>query len=249
VLRKRGDVDCRQSIASTIRPPTLQACRRAASAAAAGQRVPSCQKGRGLQLRAWLIVGGASARLLGLKVCVCGPRSRPCGPAQAPPTGTGLAAVVRRLRPRCPEWAARPTTVVSSGVLVGLGGVCVATPWLVREPRGWGFRGCGGGGWGAAVWWAASWAQARGQLATETCTPGQCQWHAAARMPFKPDTASFRAVRCVVGGKEAKFSRSDVASASNLRNPLQMTCRACTFQRQSIVVTWQSKLLEIRSLR
>jgi hypothetical protein len=91
----------------------------------------------------------------------------------------------------------------SSGVVVGLGGVCVATPWLVREPRGWGFRGCGGGGWGAAVWWAASWAQARGQLATETCTPGQCQWHAAARMPFKPDTASFRAVRCVVGGKEA----------------------------------------------
>ena len=73
-------MDCsgRQSIASTIRPPTLQACRRAASAAAAGQRVPSCQKGRGLQLRAWLIVGGASARrLLGLKVCVCGPRSRP----------------------------------------------------------------------------------------------------------------------------------------------------------------------------
>jgi hypothetical protein len=131
--------------------------------------------------------------------------------------------VVRLLWPRCPEWAARPTTVVSSGVLVGLGGVCVvATPWLVREPRGWGFRGCGGGGWGAAVWWAASWAQARGQLATETCTPGQCQWHAAARMPFKPDTASFRAVRCVVGGKEAKFSRSDVASASNLRNPLQM---------------------------
>ena len=85
----------------------------------------------------------------------------------------------------------------------GVGCVCVATPWLVREPRGWGFRGCGGGGWGAAVWWAASWAQARGQLATETCTPGQCQWHAAARMPFKPDTASFRAVRCVVGGKEA----------------------------------------------
>ena len=118
-------MDCRQSIASTIRPPTLQACRRAA--AAAGQRVPSCQKGRGLQLRAWLIVGGASARLLGLKVCVCGPRSRPCGPAQAPPTGTGLAAVVRRLRPRCPEWAARPTTVVSSGVLVGLG-ACALQP-------------------------------------------------------------------------------------------------------------------------
>ena len=199
MLRKRGDVDCRQSIASTIRPPTLQACRRAA---AAGQRVPSCQtqKGRGLQLRAWLIMGGASARLLeNLKVCVCGPRR-----LRLPPLAPGLAAaVVRRLRPRCPEWAARPTTVVSSGVLVGLGGVCVATPWLVREPRGWGFRGCGGGGWGAAVWWAASWAQARGQLATETCTPGQCQWHAAARMPFKPDTASFRAVRCVVGGKEA----------------------------------------------
>ena len=69
--------------------------------------------------------------------------------------------VVRRLRP--PGWAARPTTVVSSGV----GCVCVATPWLVREPRGWGFRrGCGGGGWGAGVWWAGSRAQARGQLAT-----------------------------------------------------------------------------------
>ena len=95
-----------------------EACRRAASAAAAaGQRVPSCQKGRGLQLRAWLIVGGASARLLGLKVCVCGPRSRACGQAQAPPTGTGLAA----------EWAARPTTVVSSGVLVGLG-ACALQP-------------------------------------------------------------------------------------------------------------------------
>jgi hypothetical protein len=48
----------------------------------------------------------------------------------------------------------------------GVGCVCVATPWLVREPRGWGFRGCGGGGWGAGVWWAGSRAQARGQLAT-----------------------------------------------------------------------------------
>jgi hypothetical protein len=106
-------VDCRQSIASTIRPPTLQACRRAA--AAAGQRVPSCQKGRGLQLRAWLIVGGASARLLGLKVCVCGPRSRPCGPAQAPPAwrrwcgDCGLVArsgrrVLRRLSPVASLW-------------------------------------------------------------------------------------------------------------------------------------------------
>jgi len=183
-----------------------EACRRAASAAAAaGQRVPSCQKGRGLQLRAWLIVGGASARLLGLKVCVCGPRSRPCGPAQAPPhchwhwPGGGGAATAASLPgvggasyDGCLQW--RPC---------GVRCVRVATPWLVREPRGWGFRGCGGGGWGAAVWWAASWAQARGQLATETCTPGQCQWHAAARMPFKPDTASFRAVRCVVGGKEA----------------------------------------------
>ena len=116
MLRKRGDVDCRQSIASTIRPPTLQACRRAA--AAAGQRVPSCQKGRGLQLRAWLIVGGASARLLGLKVCVCGPRSRPCGP-RLPPLALawrrrwcgycGLVArsgrrVLRRLSPVASLW-------------------------------------------------------------------------------------------------------------------------------------------------
>ena len=114
MLRKRGDVDCRQSIASTIRPPTLQACRRAA--AAAGQRVPSCQKGRGLQLRAWLIVGGASARLLGLKVCVCGPRSRPCGPAQAPPARrrwcgdcglvarSGRRVLRRRLSPVASLW-------------------------------------------------------------------------------------------------------------------------------------------------
>ena len=96
-----------------------EACRRAASAAAAGQRVPSCQKGRGLQLRAWLIVGGASARLLGLKVCVWA--------ALAPISGPAPLAVVRRLRPRCPEWAARPTTVVSSGVLVGLG-ACALQP-------------------------------------------------------------------------------------------------------------------------
>jgi hypothetical protein len=164
VLRKRGDVDCRQSIASTIRPPTLQACRRAASAAAAGQRVPSCQKGRGLQLRAWLIVGGASARLLGLKsLCVWAALA----PMRA---GSGsphwhLAAVVRRLRPRCPVGGAS-----YDGCLqwrpCGVGCVCVATPWLVREPRGWSFRGCGGGGWGAGVWWAGSRAQARGQLAT-----------------------------------------------------------------------------------
>ena len=42
-------------------------------------------------------------------------------------------------------------------------------------------------------------------------------------MPFKPDTASFRAVRCV-GGKEANSPAltQQVASASNLRNPLQM---------------------------
>jgi len=181
-----------------------EACRRAASAAAAGQRVPSCQKGRGLQLRAWLIVGGASARLLGLKVCVCGPRSRPCGPAQAPPHWH-LAAVVRRLRPRCPEWAARPTTVVSSGVLVGLG-ACALQPHGLSGSR------VGGASEGAVV--AAGGLRFGGQrhgpkLAgswqrdMHTGSVSQCQWHAAARMPFKPDTASFRAVRCVVGGKEA----------------------------------------------
>ena len=135
-----------------------EACRRAASAAAAGQRVPSCQKGRGLQLRAWLIVGGASARLLGLKVCVCGPRSRPSA-GRLPWRWCGDCGLVarsgRRVLRRCLQW--RPC---------GVGCVRVATPWLVREPRGWGFRGCGGGGWGAGVWWAGSRAQARGQLAT-----------------------------------------------------------------------------------
>jgi hypothetical protein len=91
-----------------------EACRRAASAAAAaGQRVPSCQKGRGLQLRAWLIVGGASARLLGLKWA-----ARAHQRAGSP---------VRRLRR--PGWAARPTTVVSSGVLVIVGlGACALQP-------------------------------------------------------------------------------------------------------------------------
>ncbi len=120
--------------------------------------------------------------------------------------------VVRRLRP--PGWAARPTTVVSSGVLVivGLGACALQPPWLVREPRGWGFRGCGGGGWGAGVWWAGSRAQARGQLATVR--------HAhRVRHAAQADTASFRAVPCV-GGKEA-ISRSDTALS---RWRLQATC-------------------------
>ena len=186
-----------------------EACRRAASAAAAGQRVPSCQKGRGLQLRAWLIVGGASARLLGFKVCVCGPRSRPsagrlpwhwrwCGDC-------GLVG--------CPEWAARPTTVVSSGVLVGLG-ACALQPHGLSGSRVGGASegGCGGGGWGAGVWWAGSRAQARGQLATVR--------HAhRVRHAAQADTASFRAVLCV-GGKEA-ISRSDTALS---RWRLQATC-------------------------
>jgi len=127
VLRKRGDVDCRQSIASTIRPPTLQACRRAASAAAAGQRVPSCQKGRGLQLRAWLIVGGASARLLGLKVCVCGAALAPMragsgSPHWHWPGGGGAATAASRV-------GGASYTVVSSGglVIVGLG-ACALQP-------------------------------------------------------------------------------------------------------------------------
>jgi hypothetical protein len=96
-------------------------------------------------------------------------------------------------------------------------GVCVATPWLVREPRGWGFRGCGGGGWGAGVWWAGSRAQARGQLATVR--------HAhRVRHAAQADTASFRAVPCV-GGKEA-ISRSDTALS---RWRLQATCATrCT---------------------
>jgi hypothetical protein len=69
---------------------------------------------------AWLIVGGASAaRLLGLKVCVCGPRAPISGPA--PRGGAATAASL-------PGWAARPTTtVVSSGVLVGLG-ACALQP-------------------------------------------------------------------------------------------------------------------------
>jgi hypothetical protein len=152
VLRKRGDVGCRQSIASTIRPPTLQACRRAASAAAAGQRVPNCQKGRGLQLRAWLIVGGASAWLLGLKVCVCGPRSRPCGPRLPHwhwPGGGGGAATVASSLPGvggasydgCLQW--RPCGV-GWRVRCGNPMACPGAAWVgLPRVRWWRLGGCG----------------------------------------------------------------------------------------------------------
>ena len=179
-------MDCRQSIASTIRPPTLQACRRAA---AAGQRVPSCQtqKGRGLQLRAWLIVGGASARLLGLKVCVCGPRAPISGPAPrwcatAASRVPGGRRVLRRLSP------------VASLSLWGWVRVrcnpmaCPGAAWVgLPRVRWWRL-----GGWGLVGRVTGPSPRAAGNC--ETCTPGQ---HAA-----QADTASFRAVLCV-GGKEA----------------------------------------------
>ena len=149
-----------------------EACRRAASAAAAGQRVPSCQKGRGLQLRAWLIVGGASARLLGLKVCVCGPRSRPsagrlpwrwCGDC-------GLVArsgrrVLRRLSPVASLWGwvrARCNPMA-----------CPGAAWVgLPRVRWWRL-----GGWGLVGRVTGPSSRAAGNC--ETCTPGQ--WHAAAR--------------------------------------------------------------------
>jgi hypothetical protein len=193
VLRKRGDVDCRQSIASTIRPPTLQACRRAA--AAAGQRVPSCQKGRGLQLRAWLIVGGASARLLGLKVCVCGPRSRPsagrlpwhwrwCGDC-------GLVArsgrrVLRRLSPVASLWG---WVRVRCNPMA-----CPGAAWVGTGPS----------------------LSSRAAGNCETCTPGQ---HAA-----QADTASFRAVPCV-GGKEAISRSDTALSRWRLQATCATRCK------------------------
>ena len=114
---------------------------------------------------------GASARLLGLKVCVCGPRSSRPSADRLP-----CLAVVRRC-PCCAgglvEWAARPTTtVVSSGVIVGLG-ACVLQPHCAMACPGaaWvGLPRVRGGGWGAG--WRlvgrVTTAQARGQLATDT---------------------------------------------------------------------------------
>ncbi len=179
-------MDCRQSIASTIRPPTLQACRRAA---AAGQRVPSCQtqKGRGLQLRAWLIVGGASARLLGLKVCVCGPRAPISGPAPrwcvtAASRVPGGRRVLRRLSPVASLWGWVACALWQPHGLSGsrVGGASGRRRW-------WRL-----GGWGLVGRVTGPSSRAAGNC--ETCTPGQ---HAA-----QADTASFRAVLCV-GGKEA----------------------------------------------
>ena len=180
-----------------------EACRRAASAAAAaGQRVPSCQKGRGLQLRAWLIVGGASARLLGLKVCVCGPRAPISGPAPRWCGDCGLPGgrrVLRRLSP------------VASLSLWGWVRVrcnpmaCPGAAWVgLPRVRWWRL-----GGWGLVGRVTGPSSRAAGNC--ETCTPGQ---HAA-----QADTASFRAVPCV-GGKEA-ISRSDTALS---RWRLQATC-------------------------
>ena len=153
MLRKRGDVDCRQSIASTIRPPTLQACRRAASAAAAGQRVPSCQKGRGLQLRAWLIVGGASARLLGLKsLCVwaaLAPMRAGSGSPHWHWPGGGGAATAASLPgvggasyDDCLQW--RPCGVGWRVVRCGNPMACPGAAWVgLPRVRWWRLGGCG----------------------------------------------------------------------------------------------------------
>jgi len=81
--------------------------------------LPLVTSPRSLQLRAWLIVGGASARLLGLKVCVCGPRAPISGPA---PRWCATAAS------RVPG-GRRVLRLVSSGVLVIVGlGACALQP-------------------------------------------------------------------------------------------------------------------------
>ena len=145
-----------------------EACRRAASAAAAaGQRVPSCQKGRGLQLRAWLIVvGGASAWLLGLKVCVCGPRAPISGPAPRWCGDCGLPGgrrVLRRLSP------------VASLSLWGWVRVrcnpmaCPGAAWVgLPRVRWWRL-----GGWGLVGRVTGPSPRAAGNC--ETCTPGQAR--------------------------------------------------------------------------
>jgi len=147
--------------------------------------------------------------LLGLKVCVCGPRAPISGPAPRWCGDCGLPGgrrVLRRLSP------------VASLSLWGWVRVrcnpmaCPGAAWVgLPRVRWWRL-----GGWGLVGRVTGPSPRAAGNC--ETCTPGQ---HAA-----QADTASFRAVLCV-GGKEA-ISRSDtalswqVASASNLRNPLQM---------------------------
>ncbi len=100
-------------------------------------------------------------------LCVCGPRSSRPSADRLP-----CLAVVRRC-PCCAgglvEWAARPTTtVVSSGVIWVRVRCNPLVPWLVREPRGWGFRGCVVAAGGQAGVGRVTTAQARGQLATDT---------------------------------------------------------------------------------
>ena len=147
-------------------PPTLQPGR-PVSPHGAGCRA-ACAQLRAAGGASWR---GASARLLGLKVCVCGPRSSRPSAGRLP-----CLAVVRRC-PCCAgglvEWAARPTTtVVSSGVIVGLG-ACALQPHCAMACPGaaWvGLPRVRGGGWGAG--WRlvgrVTTAQARGQLATES---------------------------------------------------------------------------------
>ena len=139
------------------------------TAPAAGQRVPSCLKGR-RGLRAWLIVAWCFGTVAWFKsLCAWAALVAPSG-------GPAPLAVVRRC-PCCAgglvEWAARPTTtVVSNGVIVGLG-ACVLQPHCAMACPGaaWvGLPRVRGGGWGAG--WRlvgrVTTAQARGQLATES---------------------------------------------------------------------------------
>jgi len=146
-------------------PPTLQPGR-PVSPRGAGCRAACAQLRAAGGFASWR---GASARLLGLKVCVCGPRSSRPSADRLP-----CLAVVRRC-PCCAgglvEWAARPTTtVVSSGVIVGLG-ACALQPHCAMACPGaaWvGLPRVRGGGWGAWGLVGRVTAQARGQLATES---------------------------------------------------------------------------------
>ena len=146
-------------------PPAREAC------LAARRRLPGsvCPvEGRRGRVAAWCFSTVAWFKSL----CVCGPRSSRPSADRLP-----CLAVVRRC-PCCAgglvvEWAARPTTtVVSSGVIVGLG-ACALQPHCAMACPGaaWvGLPRVRGGGWGAG--WGlvgrVTTAQARGQLATDT---------------------------------------------------------------------------------
>jgi len=144
-------------------PPAREAC------LAARRRLPGsvCPvEGRRGRVVAWCFGTVAWFKSLCVWAALVAPIS---GPAPLPGGGAAMSMLCRRPR-RLSGRRVRRRRLSPVASLWGWVRVCCnpIVPWLVREPRGWGFRGCVVAAGGQAGVGRVTTAQARGQLATES---------------------------------------------------------------------------------